>query len=320
MLSRRLLRVKVMQMVYAYYNQGDVTLQQTEKELFLSISKSYELYHIYLLLLLELRLHEDKRLDQNRQKRVPSPDDLNPNTRFVDNRLLEMLSNNRALLRFIDATHISWVDYPELIKQLIGEIRQSSLYQDYMALPESDFETDRKFLSKLVEKVIAPFEPLYTHFEEQGIYWNDEAEFIVSMVVKTLKEYHEESGENQALLPEYKDLDDREFVKTLLRKSILFQEESRKLIDQFTKNWDLERVAFIDIILMQIALAEIIEFPNIPVKVTLNEYIELAKHYSTAKSGVFINGVLDKIIDHLQKEKKLLKLTNPVADESINEN
>ncbi|MBN2743809.1 MAG: transcription antitermination factor NusB [Marinilabiliaceae bacterium] len=315
MLSRRLLRVKVMQMVYAYYNQGDTSLQQAEKELFHSISKSYELYHIYLLLLLELRLHEEKRIDLNRQKRIPSPEDLNPNTRFIDNKLLDFLGGNRSLLRYIEATHISWVDHPELIRQLFTEIRQSQIYIDYMALPESDYETDRKFLVKLVEKVIAPFEPLYVHFEEQGIYWNDEAEFVVSMVIKTLKEYRDDLGEEQTLLPEFKDPDDREFVKTLFRKAILNQAEFRKLIDAHTKNWDLERVAFLDIVLMQIALSEIFEFTNIPVKVTLNEYIELAKHYSTAKSGVFINGVLDKVVEQLHKDNKLFKTVLNVAAE-----
>lgn len=307
MLSRRLLRVKVMQMVYAYYKLGDSSVQKLEKELFHSISKSSELYHLYLLLLLELKSQEEKRIDLGLNKRIPSQEDLNPNTRFVDNQFLTLLGNNKALLKYIDQNGISWTNHPELVKKLMGSIRESSIYQDYMTSDGSDFESDRKIITKLIEKVIAPYDELYSHFEEQSIYWNDEAEFIISMVMKTVKEFDVEKGEEQALLPEFKDEEDRDFVKTLFRKSIVNETEYRKLIDQHTKNWDLERVAFIDIVLMQIALAEITEFVNIPVKVTLNEYIEIAKHYSTAKSGVFINGVLDKAVESLNGVNKIVK-------------
>jgi len=295
-----------MQMVYAYY-KGDSTIQEIEKELFHSISKSFELYHLFLLLLIEIRLQEEKLIDLRRQKMIPSPEDLNPNTRFIDNQFLLMLAENKSLLKYIKSTGISWSNDLELVKKLCLDIRESQLYIDYINCKSADFESDKKFVAKLTEKVIAPFEGLYTHFEEQSIYWNDEAEFIISMVIKTIKEYNPELGEEQPLLPEFKDEEDREFVKLLFRKAILKQDEFRALIDQYTKNWDIDRVAYIDIVLMQIALAEVTEFPNIPVKVTLNEYIELAKHYSTAKSGVFINGVLDKIVEHLDKNKKILK-------------
>lgn len=307
MLSRRLLRVKVMQMVYAYYKNGDTTVQKVEKELFHSISKSFELYHFYLLLLVELRFQEEKRIEQCRQKRVPSFEDLNPNTRFIDNRILTQLAENSALLKFVNQSGISWVNHPEILKNLGTAIHNSSIYQEYIALESTDYEVDRKMIVKLVEKIIAPCEELYAHFEEQSIYWNDEVEFIISMIIKTVKEFNQDLGADQPLLPEFKDEDDRDFVKTLFRKSILNHTEYSKLIDDNTKNWDLERVAFLDVVLMQIALAEITEFVNIPVKVTLNEYIELAKHYSTSKSSVFINGVLDNIVNHLKDEKKIFK-------------
>jgi N utilization substance protein B len=315
MLSRRLLRVKVMQMVYAYYKNGDSSIQKVEKELFHSISKSFELYHLYLLLLVEIRLQEEKRIDQGRQKRVPSHEDLNPNTRFIDNRFLKQLTDNRALLRYIDNNGISWSNHPEIVKNIISALHNSPIYQEYMSAPECDYELDRKLVLKLVEKIIAPCDELYSHFEEQSIYWNDEVEFVISMVIKSIKEFNPEKGEEQVLLPEFKDEDDRDFVKTLFRKSILNYDEYSKLIDQYTKNWELERVAFIDVVLMQIALAEISEFVNIPVKVTLNEYIELAKHYSTSKSGVFINGVLDKVVSHLKNEKKIFKTGRGLMEE-----
>lgn len=307
MLSRRLLRVKVMQVVYAHYQKGENTLDKAEKELFHSISKSHELYHAMLLLLIELRGYAEKRIESGKQKMRPSHDDLHPNTRFVNNQILNQLAENKVLLEYVGRTGLSWVNHPEIIKNLYGEVCASDLYKEYMALEISGYEADKKFVLKLMEKVIAPFEDLYIHLEEQSVYWNDEAEFIISMVLKTIKSFELVQGEDVELLPEFKDDDDYEFVKTLFRKSIVNHSESYELIKKFTKNWDIERVAFLDIVLMQLALAEIMEFPHIPVNVTLNEYIEIAKFYSTSKSGNFINGILDKIVEHLMDEKKLAK-------------
>jgi N utilization substance protein B len=179
-----------------------------------------------------------------------------------------------------------------------------------MLSDDDSYEADRKFVAKLYEKVIGQYLPLYALFEEESIFWNDEAEFVVSIVVKTLKEFKEENGEEQALQKEFKDEEDREFVKTLFRKTILNNQDYQALIRKFSRNWDLERVAYLDIVLMQIAIAEFLEFPKIPVKVTLNEYIEIAKHYSTPKSGTFINGILDKVITHLKKENQLEKVVD----------
>ncbi len=307
MLSRRLLRVKVMQIVYSYQKNGDSNLQRAEKELLHSISKSSELYHLYLLLLLDIRLLEEKRIEQAKLKRIPSAEDLKPNVKFINNAVLNQLGNNEMLLKYIRQTGISWVNFPELVKKIMNEIRQSALYIEYMAEEENDYEKDRKFIVKLIEKIIAPSEDLYHHFEEESIYWNDEAEFIVSMLIKTIKEFKFEIGEDQTLIPEYKDEEDREFVKTLFRKVILNSQDLNKIIDENTKNWDLERVAFIDIIIMQLALTEACEFSKIPLNVSLNEYIEIAKHYSTEKSSVFINGILDKAFGKLKKEKKIFK-------------
>ena len=307
MLSRRLLRVKVMQVVYAYYQKGETTIEKAEKELFHSISKSHELYHAMLLLLVELRNYSEKRIVTGKQKMRPSEEDLNPNTRFIDNQLISQLANNKTLLRYVDKTGVSWVNHPDVIKNLFQEISGSDLYKEYLSLDSAGYETDKKFVLKMVEKLVAPYEDLYNVLEEQSIYWNDEAEFIISMVLKTLKSFELVQGEDAELLPEFKDEDDFEFVKTLFRKSILNYKESYDLIKKFSKNWDFDRVAFFDIVLMQLALAEIMEFQHIPVKVTLNEYIEIAKYYSTSKSGNFINGILDKIVDHLVEEKKLVK-------------
>lgn len=307
MLSRRLLRVKVMQMAYAHHQKGESSIQQTEKELFHSITKSHELYHTFLLLLLELKSFAEKRIELRKQKKRPSEEDLNPNLRFVENALLLQLAENKMLLAYNSSKGNPWVNNPEVVKGVFEVVVDSQLYIDYMLTEAGDYEVDSKFIAKLIEKVIAPYEGLYSLFEEQSVYWNDEIEFVISMVVKTVKGFSQENGENEPLLPEFKDEEDKDFVKQLLRKTLVNHDQHMELIKKFTKNWDYDRVAYMDIVLMQIAIAEIIEFKNIPVNVSLNEYIEIAKFYSTNKSGLFINGVLDKIVEHLIEEKVINK-------------
>lgn len=307
MLSRRLLRVKVVQMAYAHYQKGEVSIQQTENELFHSIAKSHEMYHAFLLLLLELKNFAENRIELRKQKKRPSEEDLNPNLRFVDNAFLVQLSNNASLLAYNTKYGTPWVNHPETIKSLFNVVSESELYNEFMETEAGEYEADKRFVAKLLEKVIAPFESLYTIFEEQSVYWNDEVEFVISMVVKTIKGFQEENGEKEALLPEFKDEEDRDFVQRLCRKTLVNYKDNMELIKKFTKNWDFDRVALLDVVLMQVALAEIVEFKNIPVNVSLNEYIEIAKYYSTSKSGVFINGVLDKITEHLMAEKIINK-------------
>jgi len=295
------------QMAYAHYQKGEVSIQQTEKELFHSIAKSHEMYHAFLLLLLELKNFAENRIEVRKQKKRPSEEDLNPNLRFVQNAFMEQLANNRSLLNYNAQNGTPWVNHPETIKGLYNTISESDMFIEYMNSESGDYELDKRFIAKLVEKVIAPFESLYSIFEEQSVYWNDEVEFVISMVVKTIKGFTEEGEENETLLPEFKDAEDEDFVKRLYRKTLVNKEDHMALIKQFTKNWDFDRIAYLDIILMQVAIAEILEFKNIPINVSLNEYIEIAKFYSTNKSGMFINGILDKITDHLIAEKIINK-------------
>jgi N utilization substance protein B len=306
MLSRRLLRVKVVQMVYAFYKTGETSVAKTEKQLFHSIAKSHELYHLFLLLLVELHTFAVNRIEFGKNKRRPTHEDLYPNTKFIENLFLKQLAENKSLLKYIEQNKISWVNNEDVIKNIFKAITSSDLYKDYMDNDEgNDYEKDKKFVAKLFEKVIAPVDDLYAALEEMSIYWNDEAEFIISMVIKTIKTFEQDKGVDQELLPEFKDKEDKDFVKKLLRKSLVNGEQNRDLIKKYTKNWDFERVAFMDVVIMQVAIAELLEFREIPARVTLNEYIEIAKHYSTSKSGVFINGIIDKIVEQMIKEGKI---------------
>jgi N utilization substance protein B len=313
MLNRRLLRVKVMQSVYSY-RKNEMTLQQAENNLLYNINKSFELYHLLLLMLIEIREFAIKRIETEKSKNRPTHEELYPNTRFINNLLLIKLSKNQNFLSYVNYNKLSWVNNSEIIKSLYNEICQSDIYISNMNSEDGDFENDRKFIVKLIEKVIAQYEPLYENLEEQSIFWNDELEYIISMVIKTLKELKNYEDDNQELMPEYKDDTDKDFAVRLLRKTILNHLETLNSIKRYLINWDLERVAVIDIILMEMAVAEMTEFEAMPIKVSLNEYIEIAKNYSTPKSGIFINGILERIISKYMSEGKISKISYELLD------
>lgn len=294
-----------MQILYAHQQHNESSINNSEKELFHSISKSLDLYYLYILLILEVRDYANGRIEYGKSKKLATAEELQPNIRFVSNKVLTKLSECSDVQKYMQQSGNNWVNYKEVVRNLYNEILGSQHYKDYLMAEETTFEEDRKFITKLFEKVIAYFEPIYPTFEEQSIYWNDEVEFVLSMVVKTIKSMDETTP--LTLMGDFKDDDDEVFVKKLFRKAALNHDEYMALIKKYSKNWDVERVAFLDIILMQLALAELVEFPQIPIKVTMNEYIEIAKHYSTEKSGQFINGILDKAILELTGTKQINK-------------
>ncbi|OFX42157.1 MAG: transcription antitermination factor NusB [Bacteroidetes bacterium GWA2_30_7] len=307
MLSRRLLRIKVMHILYAYFNAESPDFSKFEKELQFSINKSYDLYHFLLSLILDIRRFLDLKLDNAKSKRILLDSDIHPNTRFLDNQFLIQLSTNIQLRDFLNVKKLSWVNHPEIIKNLYISIQNSEYYKEYMSLESSDYAQDKQFISNIFEHIFVNDEELFNTLEEMSIYWNDDIEFVISMILKTIKCFKENDTVSAKLLPLYKNTDDKEFIVTLFKKTIANSTENTKLIDSYIKNWEIDRIAFMDILIMQLAITEAVEFSSIPIKVTLNEYIDIAKFYSTAKSGNFINGVLDKIFTDLKKEKKIVK-------------
>lgn len=307
MISRRILRIKILQIIYAYYKSPGSQINKAEKELFFSIQKTYDLYHHLLLLMVNIADFALSRIDIAKNKKIPSYEDLHPNTKFVDNKIINQLRYNKQLNEYLEKNKLSWINYPELIKNLFNKIKSSDYYAEYMDEHNITYEADKKFIIKTFVSDIAYFDNLYQSLEEQSIYWNDEVEFIISIIIKTIKDFSEDKGEDEELMPLYKNQEDVDFVKRLFRSTILNKDEYRALIEKYTKNWEVERIAFLDTLILQMAIAEVIEFASIPTKVTFNEYLEIAKYYSTNKSSVFINGLLDKIITHLKETKKIRK-------------
>lgn len=307
MINRVLIRLKIVQIVYAYYQNGGKNLDTAEKELFFSLSKAYDLYNYLLLLMVEVTKQANKRLNAAKNKLVPTKEELFPNTKFVENRFIAQLEVNKQLLEFTNNQKKTWENEADFVKTLCDKILESDIYKEYMASETSSYEEDRELWRKLYKNIIFNNIELDQVLEDQSLYWNDDKEIVDTFVLKTIKRFDEKNGAKQELLPEFKDEEDQDFARRLFRRTILNADYYRHLISENTKNWDLDRVAFMDVVIMQIALAEILSFPNIPVSVSLNEYVEIAKLYSTPKSGGFINGTLDGIVNSLKKENKLTK-------------
>ena len=309
MLNRRHLRIKVLQALYAYFQSDEDNYVRTEKELMQSIEKIYDLYIYLLLSFEEIKDIAEHRIEENKKKLRPTESDLNPNTKLIDNLVISKLESSSELRKLSEQRKVNWVgdEHKEMFRKMYLNIRESETYLHHMNSEEKGFEEDKSFAIDLFKNEIANFDLLYAFFEEKSIYWLDDIDLTCSMVLKTIKQMEE--GQNLELLPLYKPNDDeQEFIRELLRKTISMNDDNEKLIDELTDNWELERIAKMDILLMKMAITELQIFNNIPTKVTLNEYIEISKFYSTPKSNGFINGILDKAIDRLTKEKKIVKV------------
>lgn len=340
MISRRLLRIKALSVFYACNRKELDDLEQAEQELMLSIRKSYDLYHYLLLLIIALSDLAREKAALSRMKKIPLPEDINPNTRFADNRVILQLRNNEELRRYTEATPalwnrkdritgfkslsrwlgtlgLTWADHAETVRLVFNEMTQWFTYQDYMSSQEDSYKTDQRFLKELVTKFFPASEELSASLEEQSVYWNDDLLFVASMIRNSIGRFREnDDGRNITMPPLFTNSDDEQFVKVLLRKALLNNEKNSELIDTHATNWEIERIALMDRLVMQLAITELVEFPEVPVKVTLNEYIEIAKDYCTAKSSNFVNGILDKIVREMRASGTIMKTGRGLIGES----
>ncbi len=317
MISRRLLRIKTLMSLYAFNRREDDDLSHAEKELMFSIEKTYELYHLLFLLLLEIFEIATDRIDRARHKKMPTQDDLNPNCRFVENTVLRQLRDNDVLIDYAAKKKLSWTNYRHIARGIYSEMVEWDVYNQYMNSSSNNYQSDKKFVIQLVTELFPASEDLESSLEEMSIYWNDDMDYVTVMVGKTIKKFKVGDDSTKEFMPLFKSEEDVDFVRILFRKATMNGDKYLKLIDKHTTNWEVDRIALMDILVMQMAISEIIEFPDIPVKVTLNEYIEIAKYYCTSKSGTFVNGILDNIVKEIKETGMFFKSGRGLIDESI---
>jgi N utilization substance protein B len=308
MLNRRHLRIKVLQLLYAYFQSEEDNFPKAEKELMLTIERMYDMYLYLLLSLSELKRAAENKVADKKKKIRPSEDDLHPNLKFVDNQLIKIIENSTSLNALCEKRKINWmgVENQELFRKMFQHTLENETYFDFLHNNLNGFEEDRAFALSIFKEDIANSDLLYSFFEEKSINWLDDLDLCCSMVLKSLKGIKIE--EEFTPMPLFKENDDeKEFVIELFRKTIINNEENEKLIAELADNWELDRIAKMDMFLLKMGLTELQIFPSIPTKVTLNEYIEISKFYSTPKSNLFINGILDKAIGKLTLAKKIVK-------------
>jgi N utilization substance protein B len=309
MLNRRHLRIKAFHYLYAaLVDSGKFEIARGEKELLGAIEKVYDLYLYFLLLIPEITHQALQEIEMARVKRLPTHEDLNPNMRFAENQIAKLIGSNLEFNKKCTNKVVSWNDEPELIKKFYAVIRADEKFIAYMSASANDFESDRKIWLHIVKDLMFEFEPIQFYFEEKSIVWIDDFQTVYNAVIKTIEDFKPSDNENKSLMSLYKDEeDDRKFVLELYAKTLLQEKENEKIIAKMAENWEVERIAMVDILLMKMAITEAVSFKTIPVKVTLNEYIELSKQYSSPKSKAFINGILDKVFDSYKKEGKIKK-------------
>ncbi|AUS04088.1 transcription antitermination factor NusB [Pseudotamlana carrageenivorans] len=309
MLSRRHIRVKVMQTMYAFKGSESDDFSKDQKFLVYSIENMYNLYLLIISLLIEVQKRAEDDLQKKQNKHLATKEDKDPNRKFVNNELLKLLKDNIQLEDEIKGNaHINWGLDNEYVDVIFKAITSSDLYAEYMKTRVSDFKEDRAFIVDVFKDIIAPNDKLYDYIEDKNLTWLDDLPTVNTTILKLLRKAKATSPEKYFTPKLYKDIEDKQFAITLFKKTLLNRTAINKEIEQKTKNWDAERIASVDYVLLQMAISEIKNFPSIPVKVTMNEYLEISKEYSTPKSSIFINGILDKLVKEYEADGTLKKV------------
>lgn len=307
MINRVLIRIRVLQILFSCYQSDTRDLKKAENDLMFSLQKSYDLYHYFLLLPIVITESYEIRVESRRAKLLPSDEDRHPNVRLLQNKFVAQMKANVYLQKYLEDRPFSWEEHETFVRNLLDTILKSKAYNSYLLKDSVTYDDDRELWRDIFKNIICETEELYDILEDESLFWNDDIDIVSSFALKTIKRFSPEAGSEQELLPMFKDASDREFAIKLLRESMLNVKAYRDIIDQYTKNWESERIAFMDMLIMQIAIAELIAFPSIPISVTLNEYINIAKSYSTAKSAGFVNGILDAVVNDLKEQNKIIK-------------
>lgn len=307
MINRNLIRIRVVQIIYSWYQNRNKNLREAEKELMFGLQKSYDLYYYMLLLMVELTRVHEFRIETKRNKFLPTEEDLNPNLNLIQNKFIHQLKENRQFRKQLNERPMSWEEHETFVRNLLDKVLESDIYLEYAQIDSPTYDEDKEFWRKTFRSFIYVNEELDNLLEDECIYWNDDVEIVQSFVLKSIRQFSEENGAEQPLLPMFRDDEDKQYSLKLLHDTILNEKKYRTLIEKHTEKWDFDRIAFMDMVIMQVALSEIFTFESIPTSVSLNEYIEIAKGYSTPKSGTFINGVLDAIVQESIEKNQIFK-------------
>jgi N utilization substance protein B len=308
-LNRRHIRVKVMQSIYAMHQNGSDSIEKEEKFLLYSIDNILDLYLTMLSSLLEIGKKEAIFIEKSGKKHITTSQERNPNKKFINNTILQILSENNSLSIALENRKINhWELNEDYIQILLDSIKNSNLYAKYMANTVNNFEEDKQFILDIFTELIVPNEKLYEFLEDNKLTWIDDIPVVNTQIIKQLKLIKSAKDEAFKVPKLFKDQEDQEFVTNLFRKTVLNERELAKEYVDKTPNWDSERIAEIDTIVLKMAICEFVKFPSIPVKVTINEYLEIAKEYSTPKSSIFINGILDNLVKEFEIANKLNKI------------
>jgi N utilization substance protein B len=313
MLYRRHLRIKALQALYSFYTGGTDDLVKGEKELLNSINKIYELFIWQLSFIVEVKRFATFRIEENKKKFYPTEEDLNPNLKFINNRVIRYIEENKDFRKKEELFKINWAEEQEMVRKFYMEMRNAKYFGQYMNNGIDSLEDDKQFIIKMIDLQMSKYDLLKSFYEEKSVYFSDGYDLVSILLLKftdTLSAKHNEVTPMPGI---YKTEtaqinDDKEFLRKLYRKVILESEDYDEILKKRTKNWDYDRIPLMDLLLLKMAMVELTEMPTIPIKVTLNEYIELAKYFSTAKSKTFVNGVLDKLIRDFKEQNKIKKL------------
>lgn len=319
MLTRRHIRIKTFLALYSYQFSKSSDVQKGEKELMFSLNKVFEMYCVYLSLFNEIKNFAEQKIEDAKGKNFPTEDELNPNLKFVNNRVFQLLNSNKSLNEEIKRKKIQWQGEAEfnVVKQIYLDLKNSDKYREYMNSGDDSLHEDKQYLIYIFKNHIITNELLHELLEDKSIFWNDDLDIVATGVTNTIDSFRNESNEHHQLIQLFKDEADEQFAKDLFKYTLLNSSETDDLISNQTQNWDMDRLAKSDLILMSMAITEALKFPSIPTKVSLNEYIEISKYYSTPKSKGFINGILDKIFNQLNKEGKINKMGRGLINKSI---
>lgn len=313
MLNRRHIRIKVLQALYAYNQTGNTDPISGEKQLLKHFEKVNDLFIYQLSLLVEIRAFAEERMTEAKKKYYPTQEELNPIEKFIRNPFLVQLAENKDLEKKVEALHINWKSEKELVLKLYNQIRENEIYKEYLASDDAGYKADKRVIEKLFDEVLIPSEALHFYFEDLNLNWTDDYFLVAQLVLMTMSSYKGSWSENRALPTLFKDELDEDggqdliFARDLFKKTIKHSDEFLEIIKPKIVNWEIDRVALMDMLILKMALVELTEMPSIPVKVTMNEFIEISKYFSTPKSKIFINGILDSLIVELKASGKIKK-------------